>query len=46
VDREAAVVSERVERFVELPPEPRPAARPTPRPIVIDDDLDVPDFLK
>ena len=45
-DREPAVVHEPSSRFVELPPEPRPAARPTPRPIVIDDDLDVPDFLK
>jgi cell division protein FtsZ len=45
-DREPAVVHEPVQRFVELPPEPRPAARPAPRPIVVDDDLDVPDFLK
>jgi cell division protein FtsZ len=45
-DREPAVVHERVQHFVELPPEPRPAARPAPRPIVVDDDLDVPDFLK
>ena len=45
-DREPAVVHEQGGRFVELPPEPRPVARPTPRPIVIDDDLDVPDFLK
>jgi cell division protein FtsZ len=45
-DREPAVVHEQGGRFVELPHEPRPAARPTPRPIVIDDDLDVPDFLK
>jgi cell division protein FtsZ len=44
-DREPAVVHESVQRFVELPPEPRPA-RPAPRPIVVDDDLDVPDFLK
>jgi cell division protein FtsZ len=44
-DREPAVVHEPVQRFVELPPEPRPA-RPAPRPIVVDDDLDVPDFLK
>jgi hypothetical protein len=35
-----------VSRFVELPPEPRPTPRPTPRPIIVDDDLDVPDFLK
>jgi hypothetical protein len=40
------VVHEPVQRFVELPPEPRPVARPAPRPIVVDDDLDVPDFLK
>ncbi|HYJ74890.1 MAG TPA: cell division protein FtsZ, partial [Kineosporiaceae bacterium] len=45
-DREPAVVHESVSRFVELPPEPRPTPRPTPRPIVVDDDLDVPDFLK
>jgi hypothetical protein len=45
-DRESAVVHEPVSRFVELPPEPRPTPRPTPRPIVVDDDLDVPDFLK
>jgi cell division protein FtsZ len=45
-DREPAVVHEPVSRFVELPPEPRPTPRPTPRPIVVDDDLDVPDFLK
>jgi cell division protein FtsZ len=45
-DREPAVAHEPVQRFVELPPEPRPAARPAPRPIVVDDDLDVPDFLK
>jgi cell division protein FtsZ len=44
-DREPAVVHEPVQRFVELPPEPRPV-RPAPRPIVVDDDLDVPDFLK
>jgi cell division protein FtsZ len=44
-DREPAVVHEPGQRFVELPPEPRPA-RPAPRPIVVDDDLDVPDFLK
>jgi cell division protein FtsZ len=44
-DREPAVVHEPVQRFVELPPEPRPS-RPAPRPIVVDDDLDVPDFLK
>jgi cell division protein FtsZ len=44
-DREPAVVHEPVQRFVELPPEPRPT-RPAPRPIVVDDDLDVPDFLK
>jgi cell division protein FtsZ len=46
VDREPAVVHEPASRFVELPPEPRPTPRPTPRPIVVDDDLDVPDFLK
>jgi cell division protein FtsZ len=45
-DREPAVAHEPVSRFVELPPEPRPTPRPTPRPIVVDDDLDVPDFLK
>jgi hypothetical protein len=45
MDREPAVVHEPVQRFVELPPEPRPV-RPAPRPIVVDDDLDVPDFLK
>jgi hypothetical protein len=45
-DREPAVAHEPVSRFVELPPEPRPTSRPTPRPIVVDDDLDVPDFLK
>ena len=45
-ERESAVVHEPVSRFVELPPEPRPTPRPTPRPIVVDDDLDVPDFLK
>jgi cell division protein FtsZ len=45
-DRESPVVHEPVSRFVELPPEPRPTPRPTPRPIVVDDDLDVPDFLK
>jgi cell division protein FtsZ len=45
-DREPAVVHEPGQRFVELPPEPRSTPRPTPRPIVVDDDLDVPDFLK
>jgi hypothetical protein len=45
-DREPAVVHEPSQRFVELPPEPRSTPRPTPRPIVVDDDLDVPDFLK
>jgi cell division protein FtsZ len=45
-ERESAVVHEPVSRFVELPPEPRPTPRPTPRPIIVDDDLDVPDFLK
>ena len=44
-DREPAVFQESVQRFVELPHEPRPS-RPAPRPIVVDDDLDVPDFLK
>jgi hypothetical protein len=33
-----------VPRYVELPPE-RPS-RPAPRALPIDDDLDVPDFLK
>ncbi|MGZ4651481.1 MAG: cell division protein FtsZ, partial [Kineosporiaceae bacterium] len=45
-DREPAVVHEPGQRFVELPAEPRPTPRPMPRPIVVDDDLDVPDFLK
>ena len=45
-DGEPAVVHERGQRFVELPPEPRTTPRSTPRPIVVDDDLDVPDFLK
>ena len=45
-DREPAVVHEPGQRFVELPAEPRPTPRPLPRPIVVDDDLDVPDFLK
>jgi cell division protein FtsZ len=45
-EREPAVVHEPGQRFVELPPEPRTTPRSTPRPIVVDDDLDVPDFLK
>ncbi|HVN12980.1 MAG TPA: cell division protein FtsZ [Kineosporiaceae bacterium] len=45
-DRDPAVVHEPGQRFVEIPPDSRPTPRPMPRPIVVDDDLDVPDFLK
>jgi cell division protein FtsZ len=44
--RDGAVVAEPPPaRFVEVPAESR-SSRPAPRPVVIEDDLDVPDFLK
>ena len=45
--RDSAVVHEPPpSRFVEVAPVESRSTRPTPRPVVIEDDLDVPDFLK
>jgi hypothetical protein len=45
--RESAVIQDPPPaRVVVVPPVECRAGRPSPRPVVIEDDLDVPDFLK